>query len=68
MLRKEDIVVVGGYDHVGRTICEILAEEYPGKVYAAGRSLKKAEQFSQSTGYKIKPLQLDIRKPLLLSG
>lgn len=64
MQRKEDIVVVGGYGHVGHTICEILEEKYPGKVYAAGRSLEKAERFSQSTDGKVKPLQLDISKPL----
>ncbi|MEK8207100.1 saccharopine dehydrogenase NADP-binding domain-containing protein [Paenibacillus sp. FSL L8-0696] len=64
MQRKEDIVVVGGYGHVGRTICEILEKKYPGKVYAAGRSLVKAKQFSQSTDGKIKPMQVDINNPL----
>lgn len=64
MQDKEDIVVVGGYGHVGRTICEILEKKYPGKVFAAGRSLKKAERFSQSTHGKVKPLQLDISKPV----
>ena len=64
MLKKEDIVVVGGYGHVGRTICQILEVKYPGKVFAAGRSLEKAEQFSRSTGGKIQPIQLDIHKPL----
>jgi saccharopine dehydrogenase-like NADP-dependent oxidoreductase len=64
MQEKEDIVVVGGYGHVGRTICEILEKKYPGKVFAAGRSLEKAERFSQSTHVKVKPLQLDINKPL----
>ena len=38
---KERIVVVGGYGHVGRIICEELGEKYPGLVYAAGRSLKE---------------------------
>jgi saccharopine dehydrogenase (NAD+, L-lysine-forming) len=61
---KEDIVVVGGYGFVGRSICQILAEKYPSKVFAAGRSLEKAVQFSQSTGGKVKPLQLDIEQPL----
>lgn len=41
MQEKEDIVVVGGYGHVGRTICEILEKKYPGKVFAAGEVLKK---------------------------
>lgn len=64
MQGKEDIVVVGGYGHVGRTICEILEKKYSGKVFAAGRSLEKAERFSQSTYGRIKPLQLDINKPI----
>ncbi|WP_449600037.1 saccharopine dehydrogenase family protein [Paenibacillus sp. Marseille-Q9583] len=64
MQEKEDIVVVGGYGHVGRTICEILEKKYPGKVVAAGRSLEKAERFSQSTHGRIKPLQLDINKTI----
>ncbi|WP_339315166.1 saccharopine dehydrogenase NADP-binding domain-containing protein [Paenibacillus sp. FSL R10-2734] len=64
MQKKEDIIVVGGYGHVGRTICEILEKKYTGKVFAAGRSLEKAEIFRQSTHGKIKPLQLDINKPL----
>lgn len=32
---KERIVVVGGYGHVGRILCEELGEKYPGLVYAA---------------------------------
>ncbi|MGC5327696.1 saccharopine dehydrogenase family protein [Brevibacillus sp. SYSU BS000544] len=61
---KEHIVVVGGYGHVGQTICRELAEIYPGKVFAAGRSLERAEQFSLSSGGKVKPMQLDIREPV----
>ncbi|MGG3836901.1 saccharopine dehydrogenase NADP-binding domain-containing protein [Paenibacillus thiaminolyticus] len=64
MHTKEKIVVVGGYGHVGRTICGILGERYPGKVYAAGRSRERAERFCQSAGGKIRPLEIDIRKPL----
>ncbi len=64
MQEKEDIIVVGGYGYVGRTICEILEKRYQGKVFAAGRSLEKAERFSQSTQGKVKPLQLDTNKPL----
>ncbi|KIV54297.1 hypothetical protein AM501_18810 [Aneurinibacillus migulanus] len=52
---KEHIVVVGGYGRVGQTICRELGELYPGKVYAAGRSLECAEQFSRTTGRKVRP-------------
>ncbi|RXZ82962.1 saccharopine dehydrogenase [Paenibacillaceae bacterium] len=60
---KDNIIVVGGYGHVGRTLCEELGDRYPGKVYAAGRSMKRAEQLSASSGGKVKPMQLDISKP-----
>ncbi|WP_313894068.1 saccharopine dehydrogenase NADP-binding domain-containing protein [Psychrobacillus sp.] len=55
---KKDIVVVGGYGHVGGQICRTLAEKFPGDIYAAGRSLDRAEQFCQSTYGKVKPLEL----------
>ncbi|MBG9794972.1 saccharopine dehydrogenase [Paenibacillus dendritiformis] len=64
MHAKEDIVVIGGYGHVGRTICARLGERYPGKLYAAGRSRERAERFCRSAGGKIRPLELDIRKPI----
>ncbi|MEW9701234.1 saccharopine dehydrogenase family protein [Paenibacillus sp. SI8] len=59
---KENIVVVGGYGRVGGAICRDLGDLYPGKVYAAGRSLGSAEQFCQTTGGKVSPLQLDIKE------
>ncbi|MCM3340673.1 saccharopine dehydrogenase NADP-binding domain-containing protein [Paenibacillus sp. MER TA 81-3] len=64
MHTKEDIVVIGGYGHVGRTICVRLGERYPGKVYAARRSRERAECFCHSTGGRIRPLEIDIRKPI----
>ncbi|MCQ6561366.1 saccharopine dehydrogenase family protein [Paenibacillus mendelii] len=57
---KENIIVVGGYGHVGQTICRQLGELYPGKVYAAGRNFTRAEQFSATTGGKVKPLQMNV--------
>jgi saccharopine dehydrogenase (NAD+, L-lysine-forming) len=62
-MRKE-IIVIGGYGHVGSQICTLLSESYPGDVYAAGRNLERAQQFSRSTGGKVKPLRLDLtQKP-----
>lgn len=61
---KDQIVVVGGYGQVGQTICKKLSELYPGKVYAAGRSFERAENFSRSTGGKVRPLKLDIQAEL----
>jgi len=61
-LGKKDIIVIGGYGHVGKLICRQLADYYPGNVYAAGRSQEKAERFSASTNSKIKPIVLDINQ------
>jgi saccharopine dehydrogenase (NAD+, L-lysine-forming) len=61
---KTDIIVVGGYGHVGGKICNQLAIQYPGKVYAAGRSLAKAEQFCRSGGGMVKPLRISVEEPL----
>ena len=61
---RDRIVVVGGYGQVGQTICNGLSKLYPGKVYAAGRSLERAERFSRATGGKVKPLKLDVRGEL----
>ncbi|MFF2907881.1 saccharopine dehydrogenase family protein [Paenibacillus sp. NPDC057934] len=57
---NKDIIVIGGYGHVGSQICTLLSEHYPGHVYAAGRSLERAEQFCKATGSKVKPLRLDL--------
>lgn len=61
---KQYIVVVGGYGHVGQTICKELADSFPGEVYAAGRSLERARKFSDTTKGKVRPLQLDISRPV----
>jgi saccharopine dehydrogenase-like NADP-dependent oxidoreductase len=60
---KTDIIVVGGYGHVGGQICEQLAVQYPGKVYAAGRSFERAQQFCGGKRGKIKPLRLAVGEP-----
>lgn len=56
---RTDIVVIGGYGHVGAQICMLLSDKFPGVVYAAGRSLERAEQFCGSTGGRVRPLQID---------
>lgn len=59
---RDLIVVVGGYGKVGRIICEELANLWPEKVIAAGRSLEKAERFSTESGGKVMAMQLDVRR------
>lgn len=61
---RDDILVIGGYGHVGQSICKSLGQLFPGHVIAAGRSLDRAEQFSRSTGGGVRPLQLDIYESL----
>ncbi|MFD1989916.1 saccharopine dehydrogenase family protein [Paenibacillus nicotianae] len=61
-MKKDQIVVVGGYGSVGQKICQRLSEVFPDQVYAAGRSLVRAEQFSRNTKGKVKPLQWDIQQ------
>lgn len=57
------IVVVGGYGAVGRTVCAELAGRFPGRVFAAGRNLAKAEAFSREMGDRVLPLGLDHADP-----
>lgn len=61
---KDHILVVGGYGHVGRLICQQLGNLYPDKVIAAGRSFSKAREFCSTTNGSVIPLELDITKSL----
>lgn len=61
---RDYILVIGGYGHVGRTICKKLGELYPGRVYAAGRSWGRADAFSRTTDGKVLPLAFDIAQGL----
>lgn len=61
-MHRNHIVVIGGYGHVGQKICTSLADKYPGKVFAAGRNKRKAEQFSSSTDGRVLALEIDVTK------
>ncbi|BBP93333.1 hypothetical protein BsIDN1_69510 [Bacillus safensis] len=61
---RSQVMVIGGYGHVGQQICLQLSEVYKGQIVAAGRSYEKAEQFSQQTKGRVRPYKLDVRKPL----
>ncbi|OWA37248.1 hypothetical protein B9G55_04055 [Saccharibacillus sp. O16] len=54
------IVVIGGYGSVGRRVCRLLAESFPERVYAAGRSLEAARQFSEETNGAVQPLHWEV--------
>ncbi|PRR90189.1 MULTISPECIES: saccharopine dehydrogenase family protein [unclassified Bacillus (in: firmicutes)] len=57
---RSQVMVIGGYGHVGQQICLQLSEVYPGQIVAAGRSYEKAEKFSRQTKGKVRPYQLDV--------
>ncbi|REK77721.1 saccharopine dehydrogenase family protein [Paenibacillus paeoniae] len=61
-MKRDKIVVIGGYGHVGQIICKELALSYPGKVFAAGKTLARAEAFSRSTDGRVQPMEIDIRE------
>jgi len=61
---KDRIVVVGGYGAVGSILCRELGYRFPGKVYAAGRSLESAERFSREMEGRVLPMRLDISRPV----
>lgn len=65
---RTDIVVIGGYGHVGAQICMLLCEKFEGVVYAAGRNLERAERFCESTGGTVKPLKLDAAQEFSAAG
>lgn len=57
---NENIIVVGGYGQVGQQICELLAKRYPGRVFAAGRNLERAQAFAATSKGRILPMRLDV--------
>jgi saccharopine dehydrogenase (NAD+, L-lysine forming) len=63
LTERPKILVVGGYGEVGRAVCGALAKDNPGRVIAAGRSLKKAEDYALAMQNRIVGRVLDLRKP-----
>ena len=59
-MKRDKILVLGGYGSVGRTISVTLGDLFPGQVIAAGRSYAKAEQLSVETQQKVLPIAFDV--------
>jgi saccharopine dehydrogenase (NAD+, L-lysine forming) len=59
---KENILVIGGYGHVGSNVCRELAKAVPGRVVAAGRDLEKAEAFAETTDGAVLSRKVDITR------
>jgi len=59
-MTEGNVVVIGGYGNVGQVVCTMLGNRIPGRVFAAGRNLEKAEAFSVETGRRVLPLEVDV--------
>jgi saccharopine dehydrogenase-like NADP-dependent oxidoreductase len=58
-----DIVVLGGYGAVGRTVTAILGPAFPGRVVVAGRDGDRARRLAAETKGAVRPLVLDLADP-----
>jgi saccharopine dehydrogenase-like NADP-dependent oxidoreductase len=65
---KRNILVVGGYGNVGKTISRRLGAQFPGRVMVAGRSIQKAKDFIREVDLGMTPLALDIQRLDSLNG
>lgn len=59
LAREGDIVIAGGYGHVGRAVAARLAPLYPDRVVLAGRNPAKAEEAAAGIGYGCRGIELD---------
>lgn len=66
-MKRDKILVIGGYGHVGSIICKHLDNAFPGKVYAAGRNAEKAQQLSDQSNGSIQAMVLDIEENIVSS-
>jgi len=57
---KDKILVIGGYGQVGKHVCIELMKNFPGRVFAGGRNIKKAISFAKETDERVKPFKIDI--------
>ncbi|MDP5274554.1 saccharopine dehydrogenase family protein [Chengkuizengella axinellae] len=62
---KDKIIVIGGYGQVGQIISKDLGELFPGKVFAAGRSYRKAKEFCDLSKGNVQPLQVNVNENFL---
>lgn len=59
----KEILIVGGYGHVGRVVVETLTCRFPGKVVVAGRSAERAEACARAFGSHVAWRTLDLVRP-----
>lgn len=61
--RAGQVLIVGGYGHVGRAVVVTLKCRFPGKVIVAGRSSEKAETYARALGNDIAWRKVDLTRP-----
>jgi len=61
-MKKENILIVGGYGEVGGKIAKLLLRSYPNRVWIAGRNIEKAKQFCARCNHLATPIQMDVSK------
>ncbi len=66
-MKRDKILVIGGYGQVGSIICKHLDRTFPGKVYAAGRNAEKAQQLVNQSNGSIQAMVLHIDKKMVPS-
>ncbi len=59
-MKKDKILVIGGYGQVGQHVCIELMKIFPGRVFAGGRNIQKAISFSNKTDGRVRPFKIDI--------
>lgn len=68
----DDIVVLGGYGAVGTLVSTRLGALFPGKVFAAGRDSRRADELAERTSHTVRPMVMDLANEeeagTLLSG
>jgi len=57
---KQDILIVGGYGAVGRSVVKELIKTCPNKIVIAGRNLNKAEAFVKEIDHPLRIMKLNI--------
>lgn len=55
-----DILIIGGYGHVGQIIARSLVADFPNQIIVAGRNLAKAQRMAGGIGAGVRARQVDV--------
>lgn len=59
-MKNGNILIIGGYGEVGGKIAKLLLQNYPNRIWIAGRNIEKAKDFCLQHKNLVRPLQLDV--------